>query len=920
MEIAEIKSRLALSEVLHYYGLKPDKHLRLHCPFHEDKTPSMQVYYKTHTAYCFSSNCKAHGKSLDVIDFILHKENCGKAEAIAKAVQLINGENASSPVQQLTRTAILTKMFTYFKNAVHNSKPARAYLESRGLNYEELILSGSPVGYNSGQFHHGKRREEALIQSCVSVGLLSPTGANSRSGDQGYKPFAKECVCFALRNRSGQVSGLYFRSTINDSDQRHYYLKDSEGLYPGYPNPETEKLILTEAVIDAATLLQLPEIAKAYGILSAYGTNRLTAEHTEAIKELRQLKEIIFAFDNDEAGRKATAKYALLLKELLPEVAFSKLELPEGEDVNSVGIAHQSGIFSHLLEKRSFLFSSGGEPVQPASKPEEKESPIENKKDSEAIPHKRPLPEQESATAPRLNTRNPFKISYKTETASYYIQGGVSKILDSLKVTLVVEHPQSRQKSRNKLDLYEDKQVEKVCKEAGEKLGLRKDLLETDLYRLTDLLEEFREQELLRTGEPAEQEKDLIIPLTVQERQQIESFAQKPKLIERLCDLLGKAGITGEEKNRIFLLIIASSYKMPETLHALIQGSSGSGKTRLLKQISDCIPKERVTKLTRVSDKVLYNYPEKYFINRLLCLEDIDGLSEEAEFAFRELQSNGELNSATSSKLENGQIVAGQKTVKGPIASLACTTRGEIYEDNMSRVFLIAVDESAAQTRRIIDYQNRRAAGETDSRKEQEVKRFIQNFLRELKPCEVVNPYANKIHLPEEAHKIRRLNDLLQSFVKMVTVLNQYQRKKDGRGRLITETEDLEVAIEILFESIVLKVDELDGSLRQFYEQLKEYLKRTYNGSHDKVDFSLLEVRQTLHLSKTQLFRYVNDLMQLEYLRQTGGHANRGFKYRIAHWDSYQAIREKIKKHLEKQLAALKKERQGTPLERQKQE
>ena len=53
-------------------------------------------------------------------------------------------------------------------------------------------------------------------------------------------------------------------------------------------------------------------------------------------------------------------------------------------------------------------------------------------------------------------------------------------------------------------------------------------------------------------------------------------------------------------------------------------------------------------------------------MNRLLCLEDIDGLSEEAEFAFRELQSNGELNSATSIKLESGQITSGQKTVKGP--------------------------------------------------------------------------------------------------------------------------------------------------------------------------------------------------------------------------------------------------------------
>ena len=40
MEIPEIKSRLTIAQVLSRYNLKPDKHMRLNCPFHEDKTPS----------------------------------------------------------------------------------------------------------------------------------------------------------------------------------------------------------------------------------------------------------------------------------------------------------------------------------------------------------------------------------------------------------------------------------------------------------------------------------------------------------------------------------------------------------------------------------------------------------------------------------------------------------------------------------------------------------------------------------------------------------------------------------------------------------------------------------------------------------------------------------------------------------------
>ena len=138
MDIPTIKTQLTLKTVLAHYGLKPDKHLRLHCPFHQDKTPSLQVYYKTHTCYCFSSNCSTHGKSMDVIDFIMHKEQIDKHQALEKAKQLITGN--ATPVASITKSAVLTKMFTYFKNAVHNSEPAKQYLENRSLDYTQIAV------------------------------------------------------------------------------------------------------------------------------------------------------------------------------------------------------------------------------------------------------------------------------------------------------------------------------------------------------------------------------------------------------------------------------------------------------------------------------------------------------------------------------------------------------------------------------------------------------------------------------------------------------------------------------------------------------------------------------------------------------------------------------------------------------------
>ncbi|MFZ5554314.1 MAG: CHC2 zinc finger domain-containing protein [Bacteroidota bacterium] len=909
MEIQDIKQGLTLARVIHHYGLKADKNNRINCPFHADKTPSMQLYWKTHTAYCFSSNCQTHGKSLDVIDFIMYKENCSKHEALNKAKELATEISSSNkktvtvvPVAQqqnnstFNRTQFLTNLFTYFKNAVHNSKPAREYMEKRALDYTIL-----EIGYNTGQFHHGARKDDQLIENCLHTGILSDTGGKSRTGEKAYKPFGKFCIVFALKNQGGQVCSLYFRSTTNDKEQRHFYLKERSGLYPGYPKAETEKLILTESIIDAATLLQIKEIALNYSILSLYGTNGLTKEILSAITELKELREVIIILNNDEPGREATKKVAETLKGLLPQVKISAITLPQNEDINSTYIAHSAEIFTHLIEQRNFFFSSGEPPQAIILSTEKEKSPYKKQVEQ---------PQTTNVETEKLDTKNPYKITYKTETAIYYIQGGISKALDNMKITLMVEDPATGQKSRNKVDLYEDKQAEKLCKDVSEKLNVRKDLLEKDLYTLTELLDDYRNEQLNQEeNKNSENNPDAIKNLlTPQEKQKLEVFLKEVDLLNRLNKLLGKAGITGEEHNRIFLLLIAMSFKMPEPLHALIQGSSGSGKTRLLKQVIACMPKEKVTCLTRISDKSLYNYPSHFFKNHLLCLEDIDGLSEEAEFAFRELQSNGEITSSTSIKLDNGQITAGQRTVKGPIASICCTTKGEIYEDNMGRVFLIAVNESEEQTQKIIEYQNQRAAGGIDKDKEKKVAAFIQNVVRELKPMEVINPYANEIRLPKEAHKIRRLNDLFQSFIKQITLLHQYQRKRDERGRLLTDTEDIKTAITVMFDSIVLKVDELDGSLRQFYEKLKAYvLKKGKN-----YEFSRFEVKEITGLGKTQQHFYLSKLTELEYVQQYG-FANRGFKYKIVYWDDYTALKERIKKDLDKQVEALAFSKARTP-------
>jgi len=893
MEINEIKQRLSILAVLQYYKLQPDRNKRINCPFHNDRTPSMQVYPETNTVFCFSSNCSLNGKAIDQIDFIMHKESCTKHEAIEKAKSMLNyvaptkkNETPQKPVVSeaeppQTDLAILSKIFNYFRNGfiMRKDNKARNYLQGRNLDVSKLENLGITFGYNSAQFHHRGRISEQDMKLCELSGLLIKSSNGSRT-EFSYTPWASHCAIFPLCDEQGSITGMYGRSTANNPKNKHYYLKNSKGLFY-YPKKDASKLIITESIIDFLSLYQVDAIRNQYDFMPIYGTNRLNGEHKTTIGKLEHLQEIIFFLDGDKAGETAVKKYSEELRLQNEAIQISKVPTPEGEDINSLLQGHEPEIFTHLIESRITLFSSN-------EKSQLKEKKQSN--DTQAPP--------EPTKKNGLNTNNPNNLTFEGSTAYYSIKGFKLQQLDSLKVSIQIMHPQTREDYRTKLDLYEYKQVSSTAKQSADRLGLRGDLLEKDLSQLTNLLEDYRDMKLIEDNDEAEPKRERVrVPENTVK--QCTAFLKKPNLIGNLNNLVHKAGVIREENNRIFLLVIASSCFMPDTLHAIVQGSTSSGKTHLVRQISDFMPSEDVIRLTRVTDSSFYNYGEYQLRNKLIVIEDYDGLKEEAEYAFRELQSNGEIISSTSAKDESsGNIYAKIKRVRGPICSLVATTKGTVYEDNMSRCFILAVDESKEQDIHIVNYQNNKAAGLIDKKKEKEITQFLQNCIRLLRPYEVINPFATKILLPEKAAKIRRLNQNFQNFVKQITILNQYQRKRDRDGRLITDKEDIKAAIEIMFDSIVLKVDELDGSLRNFYENLKTYVL----AKAKDYEFTRREIRQVLNISKTQQHSYFKELEELEYITQTNGYANRGFKYKISYWDSIDKLRAEIKEYLNNQL------------------
>jgi DNA primase len=889
MEIAEIKEQLSLSQVLDHYNLKPDKHGKMNCPFHDDKTPSMQVYLRTQTCFCFSSNCPTNGKSIDVIDFIMHKEKTDKHSAIVKAQSMIVSPEVQAAV---TRETFLTRMFTYFKNSVYNSKSTQEYLATRALDHNQV-----EVGYNAAQFHHGNRKDETLLRNCVEFGLLKPTNRmNARDKDTNvYSVFGKWSIVFALRNRANQVSGLYFRSTINDTDQKHFYLKDRQGLYPSYPSADTRKLILTEAIIDAATLLQVSEITADYTVLACYGTNGFTEEHEQAIRELEQLEEVIFFFDGDEAGQKAVEKYTEQIKQLKPNVKVTSISTPEGEDINSLAQGHDIGILAHLIEKRSdprFVFSFEKKKVEPPPQPmleEKTEKPAPAKKIDAPKPEIQEQPIISTPLNTVLDTENPERIVFETEALHITIWGGIEKEnLSRLRISVHVRSKNDKYKTyRDDCNLYSHPQVKKLVQSISESLELPSPHVSQTITELTEKLEAYR---------LAERSAQLVAlqtrayEMSAQEQKQALGLLKGKDLVKNTLKLITQGGLIGEQKNGMLLFLLYLSRITDEPLHAIIFGKSGSGKTYLQTKVSECLPKEAVRPVTSLSENTLYYSPKGFWEHKVLLIEDLEGVYN-AFLPLREFMSKQSISKLTTDKDAKGNNVQKVLTVEGPICASGATTKESIYEDNANRSFLIHIDESAGHTDEVMEFQRKQKAGLVNEQTQTEARQLLQNAQRLLQNIKVINPYALELRIPDLVFKKLRTNMHYLRLIEIVTLYHQQQRevKTDSAGQRYIETDlnDIAIANWLVKDTLLRKSDELSGEQREFFESLK-------NKSGKDNTFFAKDLRKTLRIHPMKLSRYLVQLESRGYIKRTGGNRQQGFEYQVNEWDDYKMLKEGV--------------------------
>jgi predicted transcriptional regulator/ABC-type dipeptide/oligopeptide/nickel transport system ATPase component len=516
--------------------------------------------------------------------------------------------------------------------------------------------------------------------------------------------------------------------------------------------------------------------------------------------------------------------------------------------------------------------------------------------------------------ATTIDTTNPNAITYVTEELGFTILGGIRMDgLDRLRVTIRIEvtnrkfeHYQNNPEIaalpvNHNLDLYNDVQVEKLIRKAAERLEVGTLQITKGIADITRQLELYRLQQIEQQQTASEVKKKI---LTADEREEAINFLMQPSLMQRTNELIGKAGVIGEEANRLLMYVIFTSRKRSSPLHIISFGSSGAGKSHLQEKVAELIPEEDKIESTSLTSNALYYFGEYDLQHKLILIEDMDG-AETVMYALRELISKKHIIKMVPLKDTKGLTRTITFKVKGPVTVAGCTTQESIYEDNANRSFLIYIDESKTQDENIMCYQRKKSAGTVNTTEENQIKELLQNTQRLLQPVQVRNPFAEQLQIPTEVFKPRRTNAHYLQFIEAVTFYHQYQREKHtdkqtGETYINTTLEDIQEANKLMKQVLLRKADELSGATRNYFEQLKALLQVQQQST-----FTNKEIRKALRLPGTTVRRYHNELLQNGYIKLQESKKKKGYLFEIISYEEYTQLQSSISKVLDDILQGL---------------
>lgn len=320
------------------------------CPFHNEKTPSFTVYNDTQSFYCFG--CGAGG---DAVTFIKKIENLDYIDAVKLLAQRAGiqmpedasyDDSLSKKRRRILEINRETAKFYYAYLLSEQGKAGLDYYLNRGLSMHTIKRFGlgyAPDAWDSLLRHlksKGFRPGEMVDAGVIKV------GKNNR-----YYDIFRNRVMTPIIDVRGNV--IAFGGRVLDDSKPKYintadtlvYKKTNELFALNLAKDHcSESLILCEGYMDVIAMHQ----AGFKNAVAGCGT-ALTNEQVRLIS--RYTKEVILAYDADEAGQKALAKATELFKQT--DVKVKIPSLTGGKDPDEIIKKYGRDKFKGMLDGAS---------------------------------------------------------------------------------------------------------------------------------------------------------------------------------------------------------------------------------------------------------------------------------------------------------------------------------------------------------------------------------------------------------------------------------------------------------------------------------------------------------------------------------------------------------------------------------------
>jgi len=370
-----VKTSLDIVDVIQRYVIlkKAGRNYLGKCPFHNDKSPSMNVSREKGIFKCFA--CGVGGDSLT---FLMKMENKSYGEMIRDLAQeqgieiAYEGQNVEFlHTQRDARQKILDLNYVsaqWFRDRLQepDAEPVRTYLKGRysdDASYQ-AALSQFQLGYAPAGWENLTPYLKAHFDFVqANPDLLTTAGlANTRDHGQGHYDRFRNRLIIPILDEKGLVVAFGGRA-LTDEDKPKYLnspettvYKKSQVLYGLYQAKETirqnKAAVIMEGYFDVIS-------AHLAGITEAVGScgTALTDSHLKLMARFGA-ETIYLAFDSDEAGLKAALSAIHLIEPYMAstDLQVKVLIVPDGKDPDDFIRHHGGEAFRTLMQKaRAFL-------------------------------------------------------------------------------------------------------------------------------------------------------------------------------------------------------------------------------------------------------------------------------------------------------------------------------------------------------------------------------------------------------------------------------------------------------------------------------------------------------------------------------------------------------------------------------------